>query len=220
MYLHRDLCNQVLAAARVDKQAWQERKYMEVEMSAQEKKSKEVYKLVKDVNWKWEPKQRLIKDKQGNLLQTNEDILKRWTEYCSDLYKQEEAENAVVQELERISPPAAYGEDHGILLAEVEYALKRLKQGKRPEPDGVFAEVLQSGGDVLMSEIHKLCEQAWQEETIPEEWTKSVIVTLPKKSDLADCTNCRTLSLINHMCKVFLLVLLERLKAAMEPRKK
>ena len=123
----------------------------------------------------------------------------------------------MVQELERIYPPDAYKEGHGILLAEVEYASKRLKHGKSPGPDGVCAEVIQSGGDVLMSEIHKLCEQAWQEETIPDEWTKSVIVTLPKKGDLTDCTNYRTLSLINHMCKVFLLVLLERLKVAMEP---
>lgn len=68
-----------------------------------------------------------------------------------------------------------------------------------------------------MSEIHKLCQQAWQEETMSDEWTKSVIVTLMKQGDLIDCKNYLTLSTINRKCKVFmLLLLLERLKTAME----
>ena len=41
---------------------------------------------------------------------------------------------------------------------------------------------------------------------------KSVIVTFPKKGDLGLCSNYRTLSLINHACKVLLLILLKRLK--------
>ena len=52
---------------------------------------------------------------------------------------------------------------------------------------------------------------------MPEEWSQSVIVTIPKKGDLKECTNYRTITLINHACKVMLKVLLERLKAQMEP---
>jgi len=39
----------------------------------------------------------------------------------------------------------------------------------------------------------------------------------PKKGDLKECTNYRTITLINHACKVMLKVPLERLKAQMEP---
>ena len=68
----------------------------------------------------------------------------------------------------------------------------------------------------MVKQLYSICNHVWQNEKIPEEWTKSIIVTLPKKGDLTDCSNYRTLSLINHMCKVFLLILLERLKARTE----
>jgi len=67
-----------------------------------------------------------------------------------------------------------------------------------------------------LAEIHKICEKAWQEGKIPEEWTRSVLVTIPKKGDLTECSNCRTIALMNYMCKVLMVVLLERLKPQVE----
>jgi len=34
-----------------------------------------------------------------------------------------------------------------------------------------------------------MCEQIWTEASIPEEWTKSILVTIPKKGDLSECEN-------------------------------
>jgi len=65
--------------------------------------------------------------------------------------------------------------------------------------------------------MQKICNQAWHEGKAPTEWTKSVIITTPKDGDLADCNNYRTISLLSHASKVLMMVLLERLKAQMEP---
>ena len=46
--------------------------------------------------------------------------------------------------------------------------------------------------------------------------TKSILVTIPKKGDLTLCTNYRTIALINHMGKVLMMILLNRLKARTE----
>ena len=43
-------------------------------------------------------------------------------------------------------------------------------------------------------------------------WTKSLVITLPKKGDLKVCNNYRTLSLISHPSKVLLRIILNRLK--------
>jgi hypothetical protein len=123
----------------------------------------------------------------------------------------------VVLELEQIAPPPTDDEAHDILYEEVEAAVKRLKRNKSPGTDGITGEMIQAGGEMLMAEIHSLCNQAWHEGGIPAEWAKSIIVTIPKKGDLADCSNYRTISLLNHMSKVLMTVLLERLKAQMEP---
>ena len=65
--------------------------------------------------------------------------------------------------------------------------------------------------------MHKLCNKAWEEGTIPEEWGKSILVPIPKKGDLSHCSNYRTISLINHTGKVLLTVLLNRLKSHLDP---
>jgi Reverse transcriptase (RNA-dependent DNA polymerase) len=76
--------------------------------------------------------------------------------------------------------------------------------------------MIQAGGDKVIEELHAICNQIWKEGRIPEEWTKSVIITLPKKGDLSQCSNYRTVALLSHVGKVLMMVLLERLKAQME----
>ena len=77
--------------------------------------------------------------------------------------------------------------------------------------------MLQAGGDQLAREIHKLCNKAWHEGMIPEEWGKSILVPIQKKGELSNCSNYRTISLINHTGKVLLIVLLNRLKNHLDP---
>jgi len=55
-----------------------------------------------------------------------------------------------------------------------------------------------------------------KEAVLPEKWTKLVIVTIRKKGDLPQCSNYRTIALLNHVGKVLMMVLLESLKAQME----
>jgi len=98
----------------------------------------------------------------------------------------------------------------------VEKAIKRLKLNKSPGTHGIVAEAIQAGGIRLAKEIHKICEKAGQEGKIPEEWKRSILVTIPKKGDLTECSNYRTIALMNHMCKVLMVVLLERLKPQVE----
>ncbi|CAF4843884.1 unnamed protein product [Rotaria socialis] len=81
-----------------------------------------------------------------------------------------------------------------ILYSEVEEAIHTLKKNKSPGSDGIAAEMLQAGGEGLARQIHELCNRAWYEGTIPEEWGKSILVPIPKKGDLSECANYRTRS--------------------------
>ena len=53
---------------------------------------------------------------------------------------------------------------------------------------------MKAGGDEMMKAILKICKQVWQEGTIPVEWTKSILMTMPKKGDLTLCKNYRTIN--------------------------
>ena len=64
----------------------------------------------------------------------------------------------------------------------------------------------------MTSALLNICNLIWKKGKWPDNWTKSLIITLPKKGDLKVCNNYRTLSLISHPSKVLLRVILNRLK--------
>ena len=81
-----------------------------------------------------------IKDKQGNVLFDEEDIVQRWAEYVEELYGDSNRT--------RDQPPLdAELSGSSILLAEVRNAVLQLKCGKAPGPDAVYTEYLKNIGD-------------------------------------------------------------------------
>ena len=99
-----------------------------------------------------------------------------------------------------------------ILKAEIEEAIKMLKKGKSPGVDNIPGELIQAGGEYMSTALLNICNQIWRTVKWPENWTKSLVITLPKKGDLKMCNNYRTLSLISHPSKILLRVILNRLK--------
>jgi hypothetical protein len=155
-----------------------------------------------------------IKDRNGTVLTTEDDVRKRWSEYCSDLYNYDiNPDNSTLADLwvgqEQEPEP-------DIIVAEVEAAITKLKPMKAPGIDGVCGELIQYGGEAALNGIHAICQRAWKEESFPQIWTKSVIVAIPKKGDLQKCENYRTISLIVHASKILLEIIRRRLKPHIE----
>ena len=61
-----------------------------------------------------------------------------------------------------------------------------------------------------------LCQKSWSSKIWPSQWTKSLIIPIPKKGDLKKCKNYRTLSLICHSSKILLSIILKRLNPHVE----
>ena len=141
----------------------------------------------------------------------NEDVLKRWTEYCSELYNYRATGDPEVLNV----PPATNNDNHPILREEVEAAVKTLKKGKSAGVDNIPAEMVQAGGENI-SVLLIICNNIRQTGEWPTHWTQSLVITLPKKGYLQLCQNYRTVSLISHPNKVMLKIILNRLKPAAE----
>jgi hypothetical protein len=214
---YRKKCNEVRSSARRDKNNWLQEQCQAIQRHAENNRTRETFKMIKKINRKWQPNRSSIKDKEGKMLQDREEIKTRWTEYCRTLYQDTETNYSTVIEMEKTAPPPAEDQKDYILMEEVEAAIRRLKPRKSPGPDNITGELLQAGGEALVKEMHAICNKIWKEGDPPEEWTKSVLVVIPKKGDLSQCNNYRTIALVNHMCKVLTIILLERLKAQVEP---
>jgi hypothetical protein len=66
-------------------------------------------------------------------------------------------------------------------IPEVEVAIAKLRRYKSPGSDHIPAELIQAGGDILHSKIHKQITSIWNKEKLPDQWKESIIVPVRVK---------------------------------------
>ena len=130
----------------------------EVEACLRKNNSKKAYQLVKDLTTEKQGKSTTIQDKSGRCLTEENEILNRWTEYCSDLYNYETDGDPIVLDCPQISNE----EHHPILREEVEAAVKVLKMGKSAGVDNIPAELVQAGGEAMIDILTAICNKIWK----------------------------------------------------------
>ena len=99
------------------------------------------------------------------------------------------------------------GDYHRILRREVEAAVQSLKKGKSAGVDNILAELVQADGEDVITALMTICNKIWQTGEWPTLWTQSLVITLPKKGNLQQWQNYRTISLISHPSKVMLKII-------------
>ena len=87
------------------------------------------------------------------------------------------------------------------------------KKGKSAGVDNFRAELIQTGGEDVISALTTICNKIWQTGEWQTPWTQSLVITLPKKGNLQQCQNYRTISLISHPSKVMLKIILNIFQA-------
>ena len=195
------------------KENWIAEQCNKIEEGMKHGNSKAAYDTLKDLTKTQQNKSPIIEDSAGEPLTDSAAILKRWTEYCRDLYNYP------------ISPDRTFLDPNGpekisstlpVLKEEVEEAIRSLPAGKSPGADNIPAELIKHGGEEVKKIITRICQKIWETKEWPTEWTQSLVIPLPKKGNLKQCKNYRTISLIPHASKVMLRVILNRLKKQAE----
>jgi hypothetical protein len=64
-----------------------------------------------------------------------------------------------------------------------------------PGSDQILAGMIETGGETLQSEIHKLVNSVWNIEELPDQWKESITVPAHKKGDKNYSNNYRGISL-------------------------
>ena len=101
-------------------------------------------------------------------------------------------------------------------MSEVRSAIQELKKNKSPGADNITAELIQNGGETIFPLMHKLCNEVLKTKQWPSQWTESVLITIPKKTNSTRCTDYRTISLNSHASKVLFRIILKRLTPRVE----
>ena len=161
-------------------------------------KTRGLFKKIRDANMG------SIKDRNGMDLTEAEDIKKSWQEY-TELYKKD------------INDPDNHdsGITHlepDILESEVKWSLGRITRNKASGGDEIPVELFQILKDDAVKVLHLICQQIWKAQQCPQDWKRSVFISIPKNGNAKEYSNYHTIVFILHSSKVLLKILQARLK--------
>ena len=72
--------------------------------------------------------------------------------------------------------------------------------------------MLKADVDTTTNVLHELFQKIWDQQEIPDDWSRSLIVKLPKKGDLTVCRNWRGITLMLTAAKVMGRVIVTRIR--------
>ena len=98
-----------------------------------------------------------------------------------------------------------------ILECEVKWALGSITTNKASGGDGIL-EWLQILKDDALKVLHSICQQIWKIQQWPQDWKRSVFISIPKKDNAKECSNYCTIVLISHASKVMLKIIQARIQ--------
>ena len=73
--------------------------------------------------------------------------------------------------------------------------------------DGIPAELFQILKDETGKVLHSTSQQTWKTQQWPQDWKRSVFITIPKKGNTKECSYYHTIALISHASNVMLEIL-------------
>ena len=129
-----------------------------------------------------------INDRNGKDLLEAEEVKKRWQEYTEELYKKGlndlDNHNDVVTHLQP-----------DILECEVKWDLGSIAINKASGGDKIPAELFQILKDDAVKVLHSTCQQIWKTQQWPQDWKRSVFISILKKGNVKECSNYHTIAL-------------------------
>ncbi|KAK3559485.1 hypothetical protein QTP86_013664, partial [Hemibagrus guttatus] len=175
---------------------------------------KDLYRLTRqrDRDGKDVQQVRVIKDRDGRVLTSEQSVQRRWKEYFEELMNEENEREKRVEGVNSVEQKV-----DNIRKDEVRKALKRMKSGKAVGPDDIPVEVWKCLGEAAVEFLASLFNRVLESERMPEEWRRSVLVPIFKnKGDVQSCSNYRGIKLMSHTMKVWERVVEARLRKVVE----
>jgi prefoldin subunit 5 len=181
-------------------------KINELATKSKNKNIRDLYRGINEFRRSYQPRNNLLKDENSDLLVDSHNILNRWKNYFSQLFNVHN-----VCDVRQIEVYTAEPLVLGPSRLKVEIAIAKLKKYKSQGSDQNPAELIQGGGELLLSVIHKLINSVCHKEESPDQWKEFIIVPVQKKGDKTDCITYCWISLLSTSCTILSNILLSRL---------
>ena len=148
-----------------------------------------------------------LKNKEGKMLQSDNDVLKQWQECVTELYSDKRNEEA----------DQIYDHEMGIITVDkVQEIIKKLPKGKVTGEDDIPAEFLQCCGLDKIKTLTSIVNQIYSTGEFPDDFLSNIFIPIPKTAKATKCEEYRTICLISHACKIVLHIIKERITPIIE----
>jgi hypothetical protein len=159
------------------------------------------------------PQQIGVRDLTGSLLTTPQNQLTGWQEYSNDNFAAPPQQ--IGMNTTQMTPKIPTGAP---TMNEIKIAIKHLKLNKASGPDNLPAEFFRTYPSTIANIMEPLLKKVWNSRQIPNDWKQGLIIKLPKKGDLTECSNWRGITLLNVIGKILAIIIHNRLKEELEPK--
>jgi len=183
------------------KENWYNMKCIQIESLAKVHNQGPMYQKIKEFTKKSTGSSNCVKNKKGDMVFEAEKIMERWMEYVEELF----------DDCRNDDPIKTFLRGPVIMEEEVERCLNRMKSGKAQGIDGITADMLKALGEFGVSTLTEMCNKMYETAYLPEDLRTSIFILLPKKPKAIECSDFRTISLMCHILKLLLSIIMRRI---------
>ena len=95
--------------------------------------------------------------------------------------------------------------------------LKKMKRHKAVGPNEIVTEMVTSLEEYGVSKVTDIINEIYDTGEIPEDLHRSIFIALPKKPEAVECELHSTISLISHIIKLILSIIMDRACSRIRP---
>jgi hypothetical protein len=125
---------------------------------------RDLHRGINEFKWDYQPRSSLVKDENVDLLADSNAIVNRWKSYFSQLMNIHNVSDVRQIEIHTAEPLVS-----GPIHLEFAIAIAKLKKYESPGSDQILAELIQAGGETLVSVIHKLINSIWNKDELSDQ---------------------------------------------------
>ena len=100
-----------------------------------------------------------------------------------------------------------------ILRSEVRAAMAKMKRNKTAGSDEIVIEMVTALEDFGIEKVTEVINEIYNTGEIPEDLSKSIFIALPKRAGANECELHRTISLMSHITKLTLRIIMNRARS-------
>ena len=187
------------------KKEWIERKIKELNETNRKRDTRKFYKDVRNLSTRPTVTTLVCKDKDGNILSEQKQILERWQQYFKELLN---PETERINSIKTHEGPINNSELKEPTYEDINEIIKNMKPNKAAGHDEILPEFITNRGLTLKQNASFNNEMRKQE---------GILCPIYKKGDRKQCNNYRGISLLNITYNIFAILLYNRLSKIIEP---